>query len=115
MGKSDFNIKQLHAKNEKKTHTVNSFNRRHRVKESTVGDYKCSFTICTDSIYSIRTYKSANNTQLAHTTLFVWILAEFLSGSDRLRLTATQWQAGLSFVCPSRGKGNQSLPTELLI
>ncbi|TNN68494.1 hypothetical protein EYF80_021279 [Liparis tanakae] len=35
--------------------------------------------------------------------------------SDQLRLTAGQWQASRSFVCPGQGRGNQSLPTELLI
>ena len=53
---------------------------------------------------------------LAHSFLSEDLVPDrVFSGIDQIRLTAVQWQAEQSFVCPGQGRGNQSLPTELLI
>lgn len=56
-----------------------------------------------------------NSTQLSGSILSEDQGPDRVSGCDQHALTVRQWQAGQSIVCPDQGRGNQSLPTELLI
>lgn len=56
-----------------------------------------------------------NSTQLSGSILSEDQGPDRVSGCDQHPVTVRQWQAGQSIVCPDQGRGNQSLPTELLI
>lgn len=58
---------------------------------------------------------STHSTQLSGSILSEDQGPDRVSGCDQHPVTVRQWQAGQSIVCPDQGRGNQSLPTELLI
>lgn len=56
-----------------------------------------------------------NSTQLSGSILSEDQGPDRVSSCDQHPVTVRQWQAGQTIVCPDQGRGNQSLPTELLI